>query len=265
MSQNIAMFSGGKDSTALLIYLTNKKVKFEAVFCNTGWELPETLEYIDYIKKGLLKGELTELQNEKYKGMKDLIKKKDYIPTVHQRFCTDELKIKPAYEYIKKYGSGVVMFNGVRRAESLKRASLEKSVWDDVAGCWLWRPLLEWTDKEVMNYISANGYKINPLYKKGMKRVGCGPCIMISLKELAVLVKTHPERIEEIREIERATGQTYFLSKMIPERFRTHISSQGNLRGSMDDIINYLNSKPKYFEIAEQANESCMSYYNLCE
>jgi 3'-phosphoadenosine 5'-phosphosulfate sulfotransferase (PAPS reductase)/FAD synthetase len=265
MARNIAMFSGGKDSTALLIYLTKKGVEFEAVFCNTGWELPETIEYIKYIKEGLLGGKLTVLQNGNYKGMKDLIKKKDYIPTVHQRFCTDELKIKPVYAYIKKYGDGVVMFNGVRKAESLNRAKLVMSVWDDVAGCWLWRPLLNWTDNEVMNYISANGYKINPLYKKGMKRVGCGPCIMISLKELAVLVKTHPERIDEIREIERATGQTYFLSKMIPERFRTHISSQGNLRGSMDDIINYLDSKPKYFEIGEQANESCMSYYNLCE
>ncbi len=265
MEKNIAMFSGGKDSTALLIYLKNKGVKFEAVFCNTGWELPETLEYIKYIKADLLGGELTELKSKKYNGMRDLISKKNYIPTVHQRFCTDELKIKPAFDYIKQFGEGVTMFNGVRRSESLKRSALEMTVWDDSAGCWLWRTLLYWTAKEVMNYISANGFKINPLYKKGMKRVGCGPCIMISLKELVVLIKTHPERIDEIREIERATGQTYFLSKMIPERFRTHVSSKGNLRASIDDIIKYLDSKPKYFEIAEQANTSCMSYYNLCE
>lgn len=263
--KNIAMFSGGKDSTALLIFLKLKGVEFEAVFCNTGWELPETLVYIKYIKEKVLNGKLTELRSETYFSMKDLILMKDYIPTVYQRFCTEELKVKPVYKYIKKFDEEVVMYNGVRRAESIKRRFVDEVTYDKAAGCQVVRPLIEWSDIEVLDYITKNGVDINPLYKMGMRRVGCGPCIMIGLKELAVLIKTHPERINEIRELEAATNQTFFFSKMIPERFRSVESSKGNLRASIDDIINYLHSKPKYFEITEQANESCMSYYNLCE
>ena len=46
--RHIISFSGGKDSTALAIYMLQNypKTKFEFVFCDTGVELPETYSYI---------------------------------------------------------------------------------------------------------------------------------------------------------------------------------------------------------------------------
>ena len=42
--------SGGKDSSALAIYLRDKVPNMEYFFADTGAELPETLEYIDLLE-----------------------------------------------------------------------------------------------------------------------------------------------------------------------------------------------------------------------
>ena len=42
--------SGGKDSSALAIYLRDKVPEMEYFFADTGAELPETLAYIDMLE-----------------------------------------------------------------------------------------------------------------------------------------------------------------------------------------------------------------------
>ncbi|MFZ1474384.1 MAG: phosphoadenosine phosphosulfate reductase family protein, partial [Anaerolineae bacterium] len=45
--RHIVSLSGGKDSTALAIYMRDRIPDVEYVFCDTGEELPETYEYLD--------------------------------------------------------------------------------------------------------------------------------------------------------------------------------------------------------------------------
>ena len=45
--RHIVSLSGGKDSTALAIYLRDRIPNLEYVFCDTGEEIRETYEYID--------------------------------------------------------------------------------------------------------------------------------------------------------------------------------------------------------------------------
>jgi len=261
----LVMFSGGKDSAALCILMKKAFKMCKFIFCNTGWELPETLEYIDRFNRMYLENKLITLKSKEYDGMLDLIHKKNYMPTVHQRFCTEELKVKPIQDYIKTLKGSVHCYNGVRREESLARRQVPEDTYDSVLNCHIHRPLVNWTAERVFLYLKAKKIIINPLYEKGMKRIGCGPCIMISLKELAVLKETHPERIDEIRRLEKDTGQFFFKSNYVPEKFKNQVSSTGNARASIDDVIKYLDSKEKYHEISEVAGTSCMSYYNLCE
>ena len=44
--RHILMLSGGKDSTALAIYMRDRVPDMEYVFCDTDKELPETYEYL---------------------------------------------------------------------------------------------------------------------------------------------------------------------------------------------------------------------------
>ena len=48
--RHILMLSGGKDSTALAIYMRDRVPDMEYVFCDTDKELPETYEYLTKIE-----------------------------------------------------------------------------------------------------------------------------------------------------------------------------------------------------------------------
>ena len=48
--RHILNLSGGKDSTALAIYMKDKVPEMEYVFCDTGKELAETYQYLKRIE-----------------------------------------------------------------------------------------------------------------------------------------------------------------------------------------------------------------------
>ena len=48
--RHIVSLSGGKDSTALAIFLRDKIPQLEYVFCDTHEELPETYDYLDRLE-----------------------------------------------------------------------------------------------------------------------------------------------------------------------------------------------------------------------
>ena len=48
-ARHILSLSGGKDSTALAVYMMDRNPDMEYIFCDTGKELPETYEYLNKI------------------------------------------------------------------------------------------------------------------------------------------------------------------------------------------------------------------------
>lgn len=50
---NVLAFSGGKDSTALLLYAIERDVDFQVVFADTGHEHQITYDYLEYIEEKL--------------------------------------------------------------------------------------------------------------------------------------------------------------------------------------------------------------------
>jgi len=62
----VANVSGGKDSTAMVLYFIELGLDFEPIFCDTGWEHEQTYEYLDYLEKMVIKKPIKRLRNEKY-------------------------------------------------------------------------------------------------------------------------------------------------------------------------------------------------------
>jgi 3'-phosphoadenosine 5'-phosphosulfate sulfotransferase (PAPS reductase)/FAD synthetase len=95
--KNIIQVSGGKDSTATLLWAIEKGLTFQAVFCDTGWEAEETYQYLNDLETALnieiirLKPKLDFVQ---------LAKKKKRFPSTKARFCTVELKIVPFIDWL---------------------------------------------------------------------------------------------------------------------------------------------------------------------
>lgn len=52
-ARHILNLSGGKDSTALAVFMRDKIPEMEYVFCDTGSELKETYEYLEKVERFL--------------------------------------------------------------------------------------------------------------------------------------------------------------------------------------------------------------------
>ena len=121
----IVSFSGGKDSQACLIQAANKygADKIEAVFCDTGWEHPDTYQHISNVCKQL-DVRLVILRSKKYTDFVDMSIKCSRFPSSQRRFCTSELKIKPMIDYILSLTEPCLIIQGIRAKESKERAKL---------------------------------------------------------------------------------------------------------------------------------------------
>ena len=205
----IASISGGKDSAAMSLYLTELGLEHDRVFLDTGWEHAKTYDY--------LRGELTskigpilELRNEKHPGgMADVVVAKGMFPSRTRRFCTQELKVYPMQRYIRGLadaGQDMVNAVGVRAAESAARARLGEWEWSEGFDCEVWRPLISWSEQEVIDIHARHGLRPNPLYLEGAKRVGCWPCIMSAKDEIRRVADTDPAKIDRIEELEAAVN-----------------------------------------------------------
>lgn len=199
----IASVSGGKDSAAMSLWLHENGIEHDRVFCDTGWEHADTYEYL----RGPLTeaiGPIVEIRGDLL--MPDLVRKKGSFPSRVRRFCTEELKIKPLQRYIAARQDDigeVINAVGIRAGESRARSKMTEWEWSNGFDCETWRPLIRWTEQDVIDIHTRHGLAPNPLYLRGARRVGCWPCVMSSKAEIRMIADTDPERIALLAELER--------------------------------------------------------------
>lgn len=198
----VASVSGGKDSAALSLHLTELGIEHDRIFFDTGWEHPKTYEYLRGELTSVI-GPITELRGRW--GMEALIRKKAMFPSKSRRFCTEELKVFPVRNYLGSLmdaGRDVVNAVGIRRAESEKRKLMAEWEWQEGFDCEVWRPLVDWSLDDVIAIHKRHGLAPNPLYLMGMDRVGCWPCIHSNKGEIRKMAEVDPDRVVQIRKLE---------------------------------------------------------------
>lgn len=218
--------SGGKDSVAALLYLLKiaKKnpAKINATFCDTQNEHEWTYAHVKFINDNV-----HPVQRLSSEGFNDLAKRKTRFPSTKARFCTQVLKIEPTQAHVSELqekGFDVIVVSGTRADESDDRKNLPEWDFSGFSGAVLathWRPLIHWNLQEVYGIHAAHGVPMNPLYEAGARRVGCLPCIMSRKAEIRMIALRFPKRIDEIRQIEKEVGSTFFPPNICPKRFRT--------------------------------------------
>lgn len=239
----VASISGGKDSAAMSLYLTELGIEHDRVFCDTGWEHAGTYEYL----RGALAAKIgpivelratVSLSSEEHAKIVEAIAdlplvvaefangspmvvlclKKSIFPAGKTRWCTELLKEEPIKRLLEQHidgGTEIVNAVGIRAAESAKRATYDEWTelrWSRAGGrhydCDMWRPLLRWTIEDVVNIHERHDLRPNPLYLiPGIDRVGCGPCIRARKSEVRATADRFPQRIELMRQLETAVGR----------------------------------------------------------
>ncbi len=65
---------------------------------------------------------------------------------------------------------------GLRRSQSVTRASVEAVEWDEQNGMYKINPLAAWSDDDVWTYIRGHGVPYHALHDRGFPSIGCAPC-----------------------------------------------------------------------------------------
>jgi 3'-phosphoadenosine 5'-phosphosulfate sulfotransferase (PAPS reductase)/FAD synthetase len=202
----VASVSGGKDSAAMSLWLTEQGIEHDRVFIDTGWEHELTYEYLRGPLTDKL-GAITEIKAPLL--MEELILKKGMFPSRLRRFCTQELKVKPIIGHLAKLmdnGFDVLNAVGIRAGESASRAKMSEWEWQAGFDCEVWRPLIAWSEDQVIAIHARHGLPPNPLYLMGASRVGCWPCIFARKAEIRLIADKDPERIVRLRSLEERVG-----------------------------------------------------------
>ncbi|MDF2814472.1 MAG: phosphoadenosine phosphosulfate reductase [Paenibacillus sp.] len=197
----------------------------------------------------------------------DLCIWKGRFPSTKARFCTQFLKVEviqdQIYEPIIAVGDSIISWQGVRADESLARSKLTER--EDGEGFSVYRPLIRWTADDVFAMHRKHGIEPNPLYKLGMSRVGCMPCINSNKAELFEIARRFPEEVARVREWEQIVK---LASKRQAATFFPTAHGQGN---GIDEWVEW--SKTSYggksydmLKSIEFENvPTCSSAYGLCE
>ena len=175
-------FSGGKDSMAVLA-LARKAGVTDAFFIDTGIEFPETIAYIE--EQGV---PIIRKAGDFWRAVE-----KAGPPGKDHRWCCKLLKLNPLKLYLADIGPCVTI-QGNRWYESWNRANLDITSQNPANPLQLnISPIRNWRALEVFLYIWWSGIPLNPLYEKGLERIGCYLCPAMLESENELLKSLHPE------------------------------------------------------------------------
>ena len=98
MTRHVCGISGGKDSSALAVYMRDKIPEMEYFFCDTGAELPETYAYLTKLEVVLGKKIVRLNSTRSFDHYFEVFR--GTLPSPQMRWCTSMLKIKPLEDWI---------------------------------------------------------------------------------------------------------------------------------------------------------------------
>ena len=227
-------FSGGKDSIVLLD-LVQKSLPhdaFKVVFADTTMEVSDTYKAVETAK-------------EKYSSVDFYTAKSKFnaidswkvfgTPSRTLRWCCAVHKSAPSLlklrEIVGKDKMSALAFDGVRAAESVKRATYlangENSKHGSQSNA---HPLALWNAAEVFLYIIGNNLLYNNAYRYGSTRVGCLLCPLSSDWKDYITNAIYPQETEKFLNIINQS-----LNHKISEQSeRTKYIDQGGWKSRID-------------------------------
>jgi 3'-phosphoadenosine 5'-phosphosulfate sulfotransferase (PAPS reductase)/FAD synthetase len=199
--RHIVNLSGGKDSTALAIFLRDKIPQLEYLFCDTHKELPETYEYLDRLE-AYLQRRIIKLNAQRgfdhwldmYGGM---------LPSARVRWCTRKLKIEPFEAYVGD--ETVWSYVGIRADEGRSGyVSTKPNI----------HPVFPFKEfglgiADIERLLETSGLGL-PAYYEWRQRSGCYFCFFQRTGEWIGLKERHPELFELAKAYEKERDDERF-------------------------------------------------------
>lgn len=196
--RHILSLSGGKDSTALAIYLRDRIPDLEYVFCDTEKELPETYEYLARLEAYLGK-RIVRLKHDGRGFDHHLAIRHGFLPSPRNRWCTEHLKLKPFEAFVGD--DEVFNYIGIRADEDRQGYISHKS---NITAVYPFKEAgIERSD--VFRLLEISGLGL-PDYYRWRSRSGCYFCFFQQRIEWVGLLENHPDLFEKAKSYERCAS-----------------------------------------------------------
>lgn len=193
---HVVPISGGKDSTALALWLNENEPRDYTYVCTpTGNELPDWYQHMRTLAGILGKPVLPVIGGT----LKGIIAKEQMIPNWRARFCTRMLKLDPFAAWLMQRTPATI-YVGLRADEEEREGGDYRRVPDTAVRF----PLREigWSEADVLSFLEQRNVRIP-------ERTDCAWCFFQTLGEWWVLWREHPDLYAEAEQIEEERGHTF--------------------------------------------------------
>jgi phosphoadenosine phosphosulfate reductase len=244
-------FSGGKDSQCIYELCKMANVKFKSFMSVTTLDHPELMKFV---RKNYPDVIMERPRLNFYK----LIEKYKQLPLRMVRYCCHDLK--------EQSGAGSVVIIGIRKAESSRRNkrneleisghkysnSLDQFNIDNESQILcakgkdkiLLSPILDWTDRDVWDFIKLRKLEYCKLYDEGYKRIGCIFCPMSTVKD-------------KIRDRRRYAGIERAIKKSL-QKIINEVDYPRGYKMAVDDIFNWWMSNDNIKSFHEKKKQTSL-------
>ena len=197
--RHICGISGGKDSSALAVYMKDRVPEMEYFFCDTGAELPETYEFLARLEV-ILGKPIARLNAERgFDHWFEIFR--GALPSPQMRWCTKNMKIKPLEQWIGD--DPAISYVAIRSDEANRKGYI--STKPNIESSF---PFMEdgIDHAGVMRILDDAGIGL-PAYYEWRTRSGCYFCFYQRKAEWIGLADRHPELFERAVAIEQKVLQ----------------------------------------------------------
>ncbi len=222
--RNIILVSG-KDSlaTAIVQLARQPDLPYELVHNDTGWDLPETMEWLDRVSDHL-KRPILHLGED----LTEICRRENCLPTPFRRFCTKYAKIQPLNDYLgiapatiyfglradepERVGYVVPPKQPVTAVYPLRELGLGLlAVWNICQRANLLPPQFHWAwmENRVRELLLSDQFlldSLDPWHRASLlawrSRSNCDRCFYARLYERIGLWEHHPDRYEDACKLE---------------------------------------------------------------
>lgn len=161
----------GPEGCCILHMLAEIEPAVRVFNLDTGYQFPETLELRERIKEryGIeveyVRPELTVAEYEAEHG--------GPLYSIRPDQCCFDRKVLPLRRAVVGYDAWI---SAIRKDQTKDRAVAGVVQWDAKFSLVKVNPLLNWTKKDVWNFIAKHDVPYNPLHDQNYPSIGCWPC-----------------------------------------------------------------------------------------